>query len=362
MAAVDEIPAAGARPKRNDYLDYCKGALILLVVYGHVVAVFGYKSGPFLENPVLKLIYIFHMPLFMAVSGYVSFGSIQKTGLVPLVIKRFRNLIVPIISWSITTALVWDAITRSHQFNRLPIQAWTSGVDGLWFLWALFLCLVVVAGLKAAAADRWFGMIPVALAIVALPDAATLPLFKSTFPFFCLGYEVARHWKHDAGRIKPLADSRWLLAAMLVVSAVVYLLWTPYTFVYVSGMSYQWPMVRYVSLRLAGGVAVSYAFLRLTHPLYRLNVALVLIPLGRGSLYIYLMQGYVLFYARIIPFPWPPIWLMTIAIGPVVALAMTLVLYRIGILLERVPPLAKWYFGRVRESGRNAGHHPTYTG
>lgn len=64
--------------KRLFWADSLKGILIILVVLGHAIqAVF--KQGCF-DNHVWNLIYSFHMPAFMAVSGFVNYrlgGAIE---------------------------------------------------------------------------------------------------------------------------------------------------------------------------------------------------------------------------------------------------------------------------------------------
>ena len=51
--------------KRNDSIDFVKGVLIIFVILGHVVL--GTISG----NLIRGVIYSFHMPLFLFVSGYM---------------------------------------------------------------------------------------------------------------------------------------------------------------------------------------------------------------------------------------------------------------------------------------------------
>lgn len=59
---------------RDISLDIAKGVLILLVVIGHGFQyAFGSnygQSGLFFINPIYRAIYMFHMPLFMFISGY----------------------------------------------------------------------------------------------------------------------------------------------------------------------------------------------------------------------------------------------------------------------------------------------------
>ncbi len=52
---------------RIDYLDTCKGLLIILVVIGHAIEI----VNPTHDNYFLKLVYSFHMPAFFVISGYL---------------------------------------------------------------------------------------------------------------------------------------------------------------------------------------------------------------------------------------------------------------------------------------------------
>lgn len=58
---------------RNSKVDAYKGILIWLVVLGHVIQ-YGYKQA-FDNNYYINLIYSFHMPAFMFVSGFLSNSS-----------------------------------------------------------------------------------------------------------------------------------------------------------------------------------------------------------------------------------------------------------------------------------------------
>jgi fucose 4-O-acetylase-like acetyltransferase len=53
------------------FVDILRGWLILLVTYGHTIqAIYGGRETVF-SDPVFQTIYMFHMPLFMAISGFV---------------------------------------------------------------------------------------------------------------------------------------------------------------------------------------------------------------------------------------------------------------------------------------------------
>ena len=84
--------------KRILWIDSLKVFAILLMVWGHVLPRLGqYAPLSMAErfNGINGVIYSFHMPLFMILSGYVSSKLIRRQG---DVLRKFRQLIVPCIS------------------------------------------------------------------------------------------------------------------------------------------------------------------------------------------------------------------------------------------------------------------------
>ena len=63
----------GTRARLTD-LDRAKGLAILLVVFGHLVPQED-PAGVTWYDPIRIAIYLFHMPFFMYLSGYVTFWS-----------------------------------------------------------------------------------------------------------------------------------------------------------------------------------------------------------------------------------------------------------------------------------------------
>lgn len=67
------------RNERSSYLDLVKAFAIICVVVGHCIQ-YGsgaryLSDGSYFLNVVFKVIYSFHMPLFMLVSGYLFYNS-----------------------------------------------------------------------------------------------------------------------------------------------------------------------------------------------------------------------------------------------------------------------------------------------
>lgn len=96
---------------RVEWLDNAKGIGIILVVVGHSI-ITPIRDGNYLMNLIYSCIYYFHMPFMMFLSG-MSFGLFQKkdASCIRQIKKKFRQLIVPYISYSIlVVTVIWVLI------------------------------------------------------------------------------------------------------------------------------------------------------------------------------------------------------------------------------------------------------------
>lgn len=73
------------------------------------------------------------MPLFMFLSGYVSYKIRYQNN---FIVNRFKQLIIPFITWGIISSLT------NCNFS-LPFQLILFPDKGLWFLWVLFFINIV---------------------------------------------------------------------------------------------------------------------------------------------------------------------------------------------------------------------------
>lgn len=85
--------------------DYLKGIAIFLVVWCHCIQ---YIFGETFDNTFYSIIYSFHMPLFMIISGYLSSKKTDDS-IITLAVAKFRRLIIPNISWG-SIVLIASAI------------------------------------------------------------------------------------------------------------------------------------------------------------------------------------------------------------------------------------------------------------
>lgn len=69
-------------------IDLLKLFAIALVIWGHCIQYFSYNF--YSEEPVYRIIYSFHMPLFMMISGFFSVSS-MKMGFRAFFLKKSSN-------------------------------------------------------------------------------------------------------------------------------------------------------------------------------------------------------------------------------------------------------------------------------
>lgn len=335
--------------KRNDFLDYVKGLLILLVTIGHSIqfAVYQELEG-FWEDPVFKAIYVFHMPLFMGISGYLACPGIQKLKFGEFALGKMKSYLVPVFAWATTYTLAKCFIEGWPQPAELGAGLLKEFVGiRLWFIWALFCCLILTALIRSV--GRWFWVIYVAStpAVLLLPEVGDLILLKFMYPYFQAGYAFAVFGV--AGIIRHRA---WVLAVAAVVSVLGYSLWTIETYIYNSGMGLSEGNLMNLVVRFVTGFSASVLVVFLFKLLYgasaeRLRVWVTAI--GKDSIFIYIIQIYVFaIFTRVVSKVYGPIghfWLgLVVALG--FGLAITLACMWAGRTLSKSSILAAVYFGR----------------
>ncbi len=108
--------------KRVSWVDSWKGILIFLVVMGHVVGALCHYVSPAARPSqvyLYKLIYLFHMPAFFVVAGYLigSSRTFNKgdSSICLFLRRKSKRLLVPYFFWSITSALVYILASRYMQ-------------------------------------------------------------------------------------------------------------------------------------------------------------------------------------------------------------------------------------------------------
>ncbi len=117
---------------RDTFLDFCKGIAIFLVVLGHVL-----EKSMHQMNSLYDFIYLFHMPFFFMLSGYLAWRV--KRFDFSFFKKKARTLLLPCIVVGLLFTMInggYDAFLFSEFHN------------GYWFLWSLFCIWCLFASVK----------------------------------------------------------------------------------------------------------------------------------------------------------------------------------------------------------------------
>jgi len=181
------------------YVQWLKGLAIVLVVVGHFYSSF--FSSVWIEG-ARRVIYLFHMPLFMVISGFLyalsrplPFGALVK--------KKALRLMLPYVSISaLVLAAKWSAGAVHFQLQH-PVQAddlWAflfsphrGFATFLWYIYSLFVIFCLVRALEAARTPLWL-MFSLALGLrfVPLPSYFCLNLVGAHLVYFVFGMGLKR--------------------------------------------------------------------------------------------------------------------------------------------------------------------------
>jgi fucose 4-O-acetylase-like acetyltransferase len=179
---------------RVSYIDALRGFAILLVVLGHAIQ---YSVVDYDAQPVFRLIYAFHMPLFMFISGFVYHHDSRNPW--PFLRKKLQFLVLPFFSWLLVSFLWFHTINAHNAIEFLLGVFKSPDAGGLWFLWVLFLIYIVMAFSQAVAPGRAITValgfyIILNLIVLKVPSANVLGLGLLCWHllFFLLGHAWAQ--------------------------------------------------------------------------------------------------------------------------------------------------------------------------
>lgn len=211
--------------ERLGYVDFMRGVAIILVVVGHMIQFNGVETS----NAVFEVIYSFHMPLFFAISGYITqkvtrLESVRQYG--GYMKKKVISILVPYMVWLLLAdhyllAEHWETLTAAEVWHC--ITGWT----GLWFLKTLFIILVGY-GLFNLVLNKFKRVRVLALAVAFIPVAVISAaivalkveganLFMYSYTFY-LGVMLSLFPRADEWCMKDLPYSTFFLVFMVLVT------------------------------------------------------------------------------------------------------------------------------------------------
>jgi fucose 4-O-acetylase-like acetyltransferase len=260
-----------------DWIDVAKGLGIVLVVMSHTVA-----------GPVMELAFLFHMPLFFILSGYL-YRERPSSG---FIMAKAKSLLVP---YGVFLVLIFGATHMGAimhgQLGLQPVidvvyggKRLTGPLGVFWFVTCLFVAQVAYNALANRCSSRtvlawWVAAIGLGgAALVAVWPQLNLPWCLDLVPV-AMGFFGIGHWLKE-GKVPPV----WLTglcAVIFVASAVCAVVGISFLF----NMKYSHLGPPLIGVMLAA--ALSWVVMELCKVLGKMGpVNVALGELGRASLVI----------------------------------------------------------------------------
>lgn len=210
-----------ATTSRIDWLDSCKGFAIILVVLGHII--YGcIANGIFLANELVmrciyNLIYLFHMPLFFVLSGYIFYRNYCADGVskkrsfaLSVINNTYVYILFSIIQW-LAIVLVSSGVSQLNSVaettNHLTsitdlIMIPLRPINLMWYLYVLifyylFFYWIESRKINDTAKLTIFALVSIAGNIAALftdfGGIFDLERFLRNIVFFYLGIYISKY-------------------------------------------------------------------------------------------------------------------------------------------------------------------------
>lgn len=224
--------------QRDPRIDFAKGVLIVLVVLGHCIQISYAGSNEFYSNWLFKLIYSFHMPAFMLISGWLFYSSRNKA-YSKIAVAKLQQIGIPFIAFCgvcycltiLGSYLVSREIASIGSFI-LGFKTYILSSHAMWFLLSVLINSMIVGLIpprKKSDILLWI----IALGMLIIPKNAYLYAeCIYMFPYFIGGYLLHMNGKYI---LVDLKKSRLYLLA--VISCIGLVFFDKETYIYTTGVS-----------------------------------------------------------------------------------------------------------------------------
>lgn len=311
----DYAASAGtAGTERKTLPDILKGFGIILVVLGHCIQT---GSGTafnvemlYFSDRLYQFIYSFHMPLFMMVSGYLCWESMQravtKEQRKNLLKRRLRTLPVPIFLCTAAEFIIRTAVnlTKGNFPQKTLILEYILNVlNNFWFLWAVFWCFLIVFVMHYFFHDSVILYILGFAMMFFIPDGMALGAYKFMMPYFIAAFYMHKYKDKRNVSLNSQPEIRWLILSGLIFGGL-FLFFDENSFIYLSGYKLIGKdVIRQLKIdfyRTAVGFAGSAFFILLWQFVFarcgKWCKFRILTELGKNSMGIYIISTYLLVY------------------------------------------------------------------
>ena len=171
-------------------------AILLVLVVHAIQYCYGaeyFLQGAYFSNPIFKFIYSFHMPLFMAVSGYLLHHTLNHRAEQEVALRRLRQLGLPILSFGVLAFAIKWAVHPIYNVGECLKELFHTCTGNLWFLWALLynqLLLLLVHRMG----DKMWMYVLTGMLVYFIPDSSYIPArYTFLYPFLVMGFMTGKY-------------------------------------------------------------------------------------------------------------------------------------------------------------------------
>lgn len=211
--------------KHDIGIDAIRGVAAFLVIVGHCIQTI-YAPNSFDNVKLFEIIYSFHMPLFMALSGYLTYGPEQRRGKRWL-FQRIISLSVVLCFWFVADTLIlkgkfWENPSPIFFiFSRVKDVLINPADGSLWFVAVLLentiIFWVAIRFAKHFRLNEKLVVLIIWLIIIFQPcEWFGLAYVARQLPYFVLGY-----FTHQYQQTKPMVSTR-LIAGGIALSGIIF--------------------------------------------------------------------------------------------------------------------------------------------
>lgn len=309
-----------SKKERELLPDLLRGFAIILVVLGHCIQEGSgevYRTEQlYFHDRLYQFIYSFHMPLFMMISGYLSWkgiwGANEKSARTNLLKRRAATLLIPIFAWTAldyARILIVNHLSGEPQPEALVFVYFYNALNNFWFLWAVWWCFLIVFVMHCFMRDNIGIYVLGFLMLFAIPDGLGLGAYKYMLPYFLFGCYV-HDWMQRKGWGLDCRLKMWMVIAAGLAFAGLFLYYNEDSFIYLSGYKLigkpvagqLWIDLYRMLVGFAGSLFFVILWQYIVTGLNKVNdgewliKCSVLRRLGADSMGIYILSGYLLIF------------------------------------------------------------------
>lgn len=302
--------------RRIELLDRLKGVAGILTLFGHVIImgngeVFR-ETDLYFNDKVFQLIYSFHMPLFMLISGFLFGRSVRlydRKKTAEQIFDKAKKLIVPLLLFSVLDLILsisnWISAGIQINIKIVALQYLILFVTERWFLWAVFWCFLFSLLWKNLLKENPFVLAALFLIMFAVPDGLNLGAYKYMLPYFIIGNKLFEAYYDDSmrKRAEKFLNFKSFIPAVLLFTA----LFSGYggdKTVYISGYKLIGKDIfnqLYIDayrflIGLSGSVVMGFLIYFISKSKLTEKVMSILSHVGKYTMGIYLLSQYVVVY------------------------------------------------------------------